>query len=66
MSVDTDLYSFTESFNLIHLTNMTGQTVTISNTMFQSNIGLDGNIFIDNVDQLVITKSKFKENMSYT
>jgi hypothetical protein len=60
----TELYAFTDSFNLIHITN--GTDVEVTDCNFENNIAFDGNLFVDNVDSLKITGTRFKKNMSYT
>ena len=45
---------------------MSKQTVTINNCDFQDNIALSSNIFIDTVASVLVSKTRFRRNLSYT
>ena len=59
------MYGVTEQMNLIHLTKMPEQSVTITNCHFENNIAFDGNVLVDELAYLEVRDSRFKLNQSY-
>ena len=44
---------------------MAGQSVTITDCVFENNIALDGNLLVDELAYLEVTSARFKLNQSY-